>query len=89
MPLMDLIGVDHNSKSFFIAFASLPDQSEGSYRWALGSLKGLFNLLYPTVGISPSAVSTDCDNGLRNAISSISPESPTLLCLWHANKNVQ
>ena len=89
MPLMDIIGVDHNSISFFIAFAFLPDQSEGSYRWALANLKGLFNLLHPLVGISPGAVSTDCDQALRNAISSIFPESATLLCLWHANKNVQ
>jgi MULE transposase domain len=89
MPLMDIIGVDHNSISFFIAFAFLPDQSEGSYRWALANLKDLFNLLHPLVGISPGAVSTDCDQALRNAISSIFPESATLLCLWHANKNVQ
>jgi hypothetical protein len=52
-------------------------------------LKGLFNLLHPLVGISPGAVSTDCDQALRNAILSIFPESATLLCLWHANKNVQ
>jgi len=52
-------------------------------------LKGLFALLHPLVGISPGAVSTDCDQALRNAISSIFPESATLLCLWHANKNIQ
>jgi MULE transposase domain len=89
MPLMDIVGVDHNSNSFFIAFAFLPDQSEGSYQWALGNLKGLFDALHPTITIGPSAISTDCDQALRNAILSIFPESPTLLCLWHANKNIQ
>jgi hypothetical protein len=31
MYAMLTIGVDHNNKSFFIAFAFLPDQTEGSY----------------------------------------------------------
>jgi hypothetical protein len=86
---MDIIGVDHNSISFFVAFAFLPDESEGSYQWALANLKGLFNLLHPTQQIRPSVISTDCDQALRNAISLIFPETPTLLCLWHANKNIQ
>jgi hypothetical protein len=34
-------------------------------------------------------ISTDCDQALRNAISVIFPEIPTLLCLWHTNKNIQ
>lgn len=52
-------------------------------------MKDLFTLLQPLVGISPGAVSTDCDQALRNAISSIFSESATLLCLWHANENIQ
>jgi hypothetical protein len=89
MPLIDIIGVDHNSISFFVAFAFLPDESEGSYQWALANLKGLFDLLHPIQQIRPSVISTDCDQVLRNAISVIFPEIPTLLCLWHANKNIQ
>ena len=41
------------------------------------------------IGLIPGAISTDCDQALRNAISTIFPESRTLLCLWHANKNIQ
>jgi hypothetical protein len=89
MPLMDIIGVDHNSISFFVAFAFLPDESEGSYQWALANLKGLFDILHLIQQLQPSVISTDCDQALRNAISSIFPETPTLLCLWHANKNIQ
>ena len=59
------------------------------YRWALGQIKGLYSLIHPIIGIAPGAISTDCDQALRNAISGIFPESNTLLCLWHANKNVQ
>jgi hypothetical protein len=86
---MDIIGVDHNNRSFFIAFAFLPDQSEGSYRWALAQMKTIFNLIHPTISLIPGSISTDCDQALRNAISTAFPESPTLLCLWHANKNIQ
>jgi hypothetical protein len=39
--------------------------------------------------LAPEAISTDCDQALRNAISKVFPYSMTLLCLWHANKNVQ
>jgi hypothetical protein len=56
------------------------------HKWALTQLRGLFNSnnIEP-----PSAISTDCDQGLRNTISLVFPESVTLLCLWHANKNIQ
>ena len=37
----------------------------------------------------PEAISTDCDQTLRGAISLVFPYSTTLLCLWHTNKNVQ
>jgi MULE transposase domain len=67
----------------------LPNQTEESYKWALDHLKELYSRLQPTICISPSAVSTDCDQALRNAILVAFPESRTLLCLWHANKNIQ
>jgi hypothetical protein len=87
--LTSYIGVDHNNKSFFVAFAFLPDQTEAAYSWALAHIRGLFSLIHPTIGLLPGSISTDCDQALRNAISKVFPESPTLLCLWHANKNVQ
>ena len=52
-------------------------------------MRTIFDLIYPTIGLIPGSISTDCDQALRNAISTVFPESPTLLCLWHANKNVQ
>jgi hypothetical protein len=52
-------------------------------------MKTIFNLIHPTFGLIPGSISTDCDQALRNAISAVFPESPTLLCLWHANKNIQ
>jgi hypothetical protein len=55
----------------------------------LTEIKGLYNVIQPTIGLIPEAISTDCDQALRNALLAIFPESPALLCMWHANKNVQ
>jgi MULE transposase domain len=52
-------------------------------------MKTIFDLIHPIIGLIPGSISTDCDSALRNAISTVFPESPTLLCLWHANKNIQ
>jgi transposase-like protein len=52
-------------------------------------MKTVFDLIHPIIGLIPGSISTDCDSALRNAISTVFPESPTLLCLWHANKNIQ
>jgi hypothetical protein len=41
------------------------------------------------MSLIPGSISTGCDQALRNAILVILPESQTLLCLWHANKNIQ
>jgi hypothetical protein len=65
----------------------MPNQLEDTYKWALQHLKELYNQIQ--LNASPSAISTDCDQALRNALSSIFPESPALLCLWHTNKNIQ
>jgi hypothetical protein len=55
----------------------------------LTQIKGPFNIISPTVALDPGAISTDCDQALRNAISVVFPESGALLCLWHANKTIQ
>jgi hypothetical protein len=89
MPSLTFIGIDHNNRSFFIAFAFLPDQTEESYKWALEHTKELYNRLQTTICISPSVISTDCDQALRNALSGVFPESRALLCLSHANKNIR
>ena len=52
--------------------------------------KELYSLLIPTtISLDPGAISTDCDQALRNAISTVFPDTLSLLCLWHVNKNIQ
>ena len=90
MPLLVIIGIDHYGKTFYISFAFLPDQIEESYKWALDCVKKLFTSLNtPTIIIGLGAISTDCDQGLRNTTAMVFPESLALLCAWHANKNIQ
>src|SRR6202021_3953553 len=84
------IGIDNNNKSFFISFAFLPDQTRESYKWALFQNKELYCQLNTlTIIVGPRAISTDCDQAFRNAITQVFPESSALLCAWHANKDVQ
>jgi hypothetical protein len=84
------IGVDNCGKTFFISFAFLSDESEESYEWGLNQLKEVFSSLgVPSIITGPGAIATDCDQALRNALSTVFPESPALLCVWHANKNIQ
>lgn len=47
------------------------------------------SLQTPVIITGPDAISTDCDQALRNALSTIFPDSATLLCSWHTNKNIQ
>ena len=90
MPLMVTVGINNCGKTFFISFAFLLDQTEESYTWALSCNKELFaQLNTPTVILGPGAIATDCDQALRNATSKVFPESPALLCAWHATKNIQ
>ena len=72
-----------------MGFAFLPDQTKPTYIWALEKIKELYSLISPTVALDPGTISTDCDQALRNAISVVFPEPGALLCLWHANKNIQ
>ena len=52
-----------------MAFAFLPDQSEAPNQRHLTQIKGLDRLIHPTIALTPEAISPDCDQALRNAIS--------------------
>jgi hypothetical protein len=65
-----------------VSFTFLLDQSEESYKWALTQTKELYSLLIPTtISLDPGAISTDCDQALRNTISTVFPDTPSLLYL--------
>lgn len=84
MPLLDLAGVTADGKTFFIAFAWLTGESEGDFDWALGHVKTLY-----LPDRQPTTILTDRSIACMNAVKTHFPSSPTLLCIWHANKAVQ
>ena len=59
------LGIDNNSKSFYICFAFLLDQKEESYSWALSYIKELFSKLNtPIIILGPGAIAIDYDQAL-------------------------
>jgi hypothetical protein len=85
MPLLDMIGVDASQRSFCIAFAFLSGETEADYLWALEQLKSLYEQCQAPF---PSVILTDRCLACINAVSTLFPSSPALLCIWHANKAV-
>jgi hypothetical protein len=83
MPLLNVVGLTPQNKSFFFCFIFLKEDTNPYYFWALQKISLLFD------GVDrPKVIVTDCDLALMSAISSVFPNSANLLCLWHINKNV-
>ena len=70
-------------KTFSICFAYLQHEHEDNYTWALGMLQSVLG-----EGALPTAIVTDRDVALMNAISSVFPSAIHLLCRWHINRNI-
>lgn len=79
MPLLNIVGITSTYQSFNAGFALLPDEQESSYIWALRQFSFV---------VSPSAIATDRELALMNAIMNVFPECVNLICIWHINKNV-
>src|SRR5271156_1957242 len=84
MPLLHFAGVTPTSKTFSIGFAFMSSESEAMYQWVLSQFQSHVqgDQLIPTIII------TDNEGALLNALSAIFPDTPHLLCRWHAEKNV-
>ncbi|XP_056688271.1 uncharacterized protein [Spinacia oleracea] len=70
-------------KKFAIGFAWLKDEQQGSYEWAIGCIRQLFD---PEK--LPFAIVTDRELSLMNAINVVFPTSSHLLCTRHIQKNI-
>jgi hypothetical protein len=40
------------------------------------------------INICPNVFVTDCEESLMNALTKAYPQTPSLLCWWHVNKNI-
>lgn len=69
-------------QTFAIAAAFVNSETEESYTWILQELR---EAVWPlnTNYTLPSVFVTDNEQALRNAISTVFPESQHLLCTWH------
>ena len=83
MPLLDIIGVTCFNTSFYSGFAFLDKEDEENYTWALRAFKKIL-----VEGNGPSVIMTDRELALINGIKSVFPNTKSLLCVWHINKNV-
>lgn len=85
MPLLVMVGISYLNTTFYLGFAFLAEEKEEDYKWALEQVREI----YSDFTISrPEMVVIDRDTTLLNALDSIFPESSTILCSWHINKNV-
>ena len=87
MPLMNIVGVEANNASFFVGFGFISDEQQPSFEFLLRCLRGLYSQLnLPMHG--PETILTDKDDALINAIAAIFPDTKSMICLWHINKNI-
>jgi hypothetical protein len=63
MPLLNIVGITGENKSFYSCFAFIRNEQETHYEWALLQFKNLFK-----GGQVPEVIITDKDKALRNAL---------------------
>ncbi|XP_030445922.2 protein FAR1-RELATED SEQUENCE 5-like [Syzygium oleosum] len=83
MPLLDIIGVSCFNTSFYSCFVFLRKEEEEDYVWALTMFSNILG-----VDCQPSAIVTDRELALMNAVRIVFPKSANLLCVWHIEKNI-
>jgi hypothetical protein len=86
MYLFDLVGVTATNNSFIIGQAFLSAETTEDYIWVL---EWLHNYYSKAQLPAPRSISTDKAGGLANAVESVFPGVPHLLCIWHVNNDVE
>ncbi|KAJ1438268.1 Zinc finger, PMZ-type [Sesbania bispinosa] len=80
-PLVIFSGKNHHSQTIIFACAIIADETIQTYKWVLEMFwKCMFNK-------HPSAVATDGDGAMREAIRQVFPNASHRLCAWNLNKN--
>lgn len=84
MPLLSIVGVSNLWRTFHIALAFVPRETQSDFVWALNCLTELY-----TEDTMPKVIVTDRDLALGNAIDEVFGSTVDhLLCRWHINKDV-
>ncbi|KAJ1388901.1 Zinc finger, CCHC-type superfamily [Sesbania bispinosa] len=80
-PLVVFSGINHHNQSTIFASCLVADETEETYVWVLEQL------MVAMKGKMPSAVITDGDLAMRNAIKRVLPNAHHRLCAWHLCRN--
>jgi hypothetical protein len=83
LPLMHIVGYSNLDSWFSAGFCFIANEKEEDYLWAVATY------LRKTKARTPKVFVSDQEKALKNAVSTLLPSVPQLLCVWHANRNVQ
>ncbi|KAJ1418138.1 Zinc finger, PMZ-type [Sesbania bispinosa] len=81
MPLVVFSGVNSHNRSTIFAAAIIANETEETYVWLLEQFSKCIK------GKLPSAVITDGDVAMKNAIERVFPNAYHRLCAWHLMRN--
>ncbi|XP_023739809.1 protein FAR1-RELATED SEQUENCE 7-like [Lactuca sativa] len=83
MPFSPFVGVNHHGQSILFGGALLENEKEETFKWLFEHfLKCMFEKY-------PSAIITDQDKAIGNAISKVFPNTRHRFCAWHIKKHEQ
>nr|XP_043615691.1 protein FAR1-RELATED SEQUENCE 5-like [Erigeron canadensis] len=81
LPFAPFVGVNHHGQSILFGGALLENEKEESFQWLFKHfLKCMFNKY-------PSAIITDQDKAIGNAISTVFPNTRRRYCVWHIKRH--
>ncbi|KAI3779313.1 hypothetical protein L2E82_08985 [Cichorium intybus] len=81
MPFSPFVGVNHHGQSILFGGALLENEKEETFQWLFEHfLKCMFNKY-------PSAIITDQDKAISNAIKKVFPNTRHRYCAWHIKKH--
>ena len=81
MPLVEFVGMTSAGKNFNIAYCFAVREDKPAYTWMLHGLGQLMTQC-------PDVVVTENEKALVNALRTVLPSVPHLLCRWHISRNV-
>jgi hypothetical protein len=84
--LLNIVGATATSSSFVIGQAFIHSEDEKTYSWVLDCVRECYKEASLDL---PRSITTDKAGGLMNAIESIFPDVPHLLCIWHVNNDIE
>ncbi|XP_050207356.1 uncharacterized protein LOC126656781 [Mercurialis annua] len=84
MPFFEIIEITPSNKNFYVSYAIMKYETDGSYSWILERLRFLIG-----DHVQPTAILADRELGLLRPVKEIFSHTSHLLCTWHISKDVE